>query len=179
MQSPDFSLSYFELFNLEPAFELDTGRLHAAKQQLQASYHPDRYVNGSDREKRLSVQMASRINQAYEALKDPIKRAYYLLEIAGIEAGDDSKTTSDTVFLMEQIELREEIEDCGSSEDAMVCYDRIEQKLATRANQLFGEFNRYYSEGKLQEARMASHKMQFLQRLQHQLSDLQFELEDY
>ena len=62
MQSPDFNQTYFELFGLEPTFALDRERLLAAQQGLQSSYHPDRHVNGNDRDRRLSVQIAARQN---------------------------------------------------------------------------------------------------------------------
>lgn len=179
MQSPDFSQNYFELFGLDPTFVLDADHLHSQQQRLQASYHPDRYVNGSDREKRLSVQMASWVNQAYETLRDPVRRAKYLLELSGITMQDDSETTSDTEFLMEQIDLREEIEACRSSEESLDCCDRVAIKLTHRATELSQEFVNRFDAGDLDSARLSSRKMQFIQRIQDQLSDLQFELEDF
>ena len=110
MQSPDLNQTYFELFGLEPAFTLDRDQLLAVQQGLQSSYHPDRHVNENDRDRRLSVQVASWINQAFETLQDPVKRSRYLLEISGADIPDDSTTTADTEFLMEQIELREDDE---------------------------------------------------------------------
>ena len=83
MQSPDFSQSYFELFGLSPVFEINLQQLRAEQQRLQATYHPDRYVGAGERDKRLSVQIASWVNQAYETLRDPVKRSRYLLEING------------------------------------------------------------------------------------------------
>jgi molecular chaperone HscB len=179
MQSPDFSQNYFELFGLNPNFELDSENLHTQQRRLQATYHPDRYVNGSEREKRLSIQIASWVNQAYETLRDPVRRAKYLLELSGITMEDDSETTSDTEFLMEQIDLREEIESCRGSEDSLDCCDRVATKLTQRATDLSQEFISCFNAGDLESARLSSRKMQFIQRIQHQLSDLQFELEDF
>jgi molecular chaperone HscB len=178
MKSLDFSQNYFELFGLNPDFNLDAERLKARQQQLLATCHPDRFVNASDREKRLSVQMASWVNQANETLRDPVKRAAYLLQVSGVEAGDESETTSDTGFLMEQIELREEIEACRSGDDALHCCDQISLKLDHRASQLAQEFVSNFAASDLEAARQSGRKMQFIQRIQQQLSDLQFELED-
>jgi len=119
MQSPDLSQTYFELFGLKPIFAIDLDQLKVEQRRLQASYHPDRHVNESDRNKRLSVQVASWINQAYETLQDPVKRSRYLLEISGADFPDDSTTTSDTGFLMEQIELREAVETCRQDPDGL------------------------------------------------------------
>lgn len=178
MQSPNFSQNYFELFGLEPVFEIDFSALQIAQQDLQASYHPDRFVGASEQEKRISVQMASWVNQAYDTLRDPVKRARYMLELSGADLPDDSATTSDTEFLMEQIELREQIEACREHEDALERSVQIEDRLAQRAQQLAKDFVERFSAGDMDGALSNSRKMQFIQRIQHQLSELQFELED-
>jgi len=179
MQSPDLSQNYFELFGLNPVFDIDSKRLHAAQQQLQANFHPDRYVSSSDREKRISVQMASHVNQAYETLRDPVKRSRYLLEITGVAMPDDSATTSDTTFLMEQIELREEIDACRDCEDALDRCERIAVKLKQRLDELAQDFVAEFDARNFAAALENSRKMQFIQRIQQQLSELQFELEDF
>ncbi len=179
MQFPDISQTYFELFGLSPAFEIDARNLHAEQQRLQAIYHPDRYVSSNDRDKRLSVQIASWVNQAYETLQDPVKRSKYLLEISGVDIHDDSTTTSDTGFLMEQIELREEIDSCRQGEDALSRSEQIETRLRQRAQGLAREFVTQFEAGNFDSAMEYSRKMQFIQRIQHQLAELQFELEDY
>ena len=177
MQSPDLSQNYFELFGLPVAFDIDGERLRAELRQLQARFHPDRHVNGSDRERRMSVQIASWINQAHETLQDPVKRSRYLLEISGAEIVDDSATTSDTTFLMEQIELREEIEACREHADGLQRSQQVAERLQQRADQLAAEFVSCFAAGNLVESMQISHKMQFIQRIQMQLDELQFELE--
>lgn len=177
MQSPDFSQNYFELFGLPPKFDLDTAQLHAAQQHLQSAFHPDRHVNASERARRVSVQMASWINQAYETLRDPVKRSRYLLVISGAELPDESATTSDTAFLMEQIELREAIDACRASEQALTQCEKIEATLEQRAADLADDFVQCFTRGELDAAAQHSRKMQFIQRIQQQLSELQFELE--
>ena len=151
MQSPDLSQNYFELFGLEPAFDIDRERLQQQQRSLQASYHPDRHVNASERDRRLSMQLASWINQAYETLQDPVKRTRYLLEISGAEIPDDSTTTADTEFLMEQIELREQVDACRQHEDGLQpLFDLLAAlqaifMLATGVN-LFAQFDLFHQE---------------------------------
>ena len=178
MQFPDISQNHFKLFGLIPDFNLDLLQLHSEQQRLQSIYHPDRYVAASDRDKRRSVQIASWINQAYTTLRDPVKRSRYLLEISGAEMPDDSQTTSDTTFLMEQLELREEMEACREAENALQQSEQIESRLLLRATELATEFVRSYEAGDLDAARQSNQKMQFIQRIQQQLSELQYELED-
>lgn len=177
MQSPDLSQNYFELFGLKPVFAIDSVQLKTAQQHLQASFHPDRHVNDSDRDRRLSVQVASWINQAFDTLQDPVKRSRYLLEISGAEIPDDSTTTSDVEFLMEQIELREAVEACREAPDGLEQCHRIEDQLAQRAAELANEFVACFAGEDLPGSVTISRKMQFIQRIQHQLDELQFELE--
>jgi molecular chaperone HscB len=178
MQSLDLSQSYFELFGLKPIFAIDPVQLQTEQRRLQAKYHPDRYVNESDRDKRMSVQVASWINQAYETLRDPVKRSRYLLEISGADIPDDSTTTSDTGFLMEQIELREAVEACRQDPEGLASSELIETRLRQREQQLANEFVDHFEASELDAAIVVSRKMQFIQRIQHQLAEIQFELED-
>jgi molecular chaperone HscB len=178
MQALDLKQSYFELFGLDQVFDIDLKHLHSEQQRLQAVFHPDRFVNAREQEKRLSVQQASWVNEAYEILANPVKRARYMLQLGGLELNDESETTSDTVFLMEQIEIREEIDECRSNADPLSCCDHIEAKLRNRADQFGSEFVVSFAKGNLEEARISSRKMQFVQRILDQLSDLQVELEE-
>jgi molecular chaperone HscB len=177
MQSPDPSQNYFQLFGLKPAFEIDRAQLQAEQRRLQASYHPDRHVNASERDKRISMQVASWVNQAFETLQDPVKRSRYLLELGGADIPDDSTTTSDTGFLMEQLEIREAVEACREADDGLHRSRQIEAQLTQRARGLAEEFVSAYEVSDFANAIQAYRKMQFLQRIQQQLGDLQFELE--
>lgn len=174
----DIDQNYFELFGMPVNFQLDQNDLHAAHLKLQSVYHPDRFVNGSDQEKRLAVQKAAWVNEAYETLKNPVKRARYMLEVGGLELNDDHETTGDTIFLMEQIELREEMDQCRSCKDPMRCCDHITGKLDQRSKEYSTSFETLYQQGKLEEARQVSKKMQFIQRVSEQIDEYQFDLED-
>ena len=178
MQTLDLKQSYFELFDLELAFDLDVKRLHSEQQRLQAIFHPDRYVNAGEQEKRLSVQQASWINEAFDILSNPVKRARYMLELSGLELNDESETTSDTDFLMEQIAIREEIDECRSDVDPLSCCDHIAKKLRSKAEQFGLEFVASFNQGQLDNARLSSRKMLFIQRILDQLTDFQIELEE-
>lgn len=179
MLSPDPGQNYFELFGLPPVFGIDLEQLHESQRDLQSTYHPDRFAAASDVEKRVSVQMAAYINQAYETLRDPVRRSRYLLELSGETLPDDSQTTADAAFLMEQLELREELDACRGSEDALQHCEQIEARLARRATELARAFVDEYEVGAFDAALDNSRKMQFIQRVQQQLAELKFELDDF
>lgn len=178
MQSPDFRQNYFELFGISPTFDIDPAALHAAQQRLQANCHPDRFANASSREKRLSVQTAAWVNQAFDTLRDPVKRSRYLLELEGARLPDDSATTSDGAFLMEQLELRESLERCRHADDGLAQCNAIGTTLEQRARDLEQAFVEQFEAREFDSAAALSRKMQFIQRLQQQLAELRFELED-
>jgi len=178
MQTLDLKQNYFELFGLDLKFDIDLKQLHSEQQRLQAIFHPDRFVRASDQEKRLSVQQASWVNEGYETLSNPVRRARYMLQLSGLELNDESETTSDTGFLMEQIAIREEIDECHSNADPLSCCEHIAARLRNRADQFGAEFVASFSQGALDQARLSSRKMQFVARILEQLMDLQIELEE-
>lgn len=108
--------NHFELFGLVPAFALDQSRLDAAYRDIQAQVHPDRFVHAGDAERRASMQMTTRINEAYRTLKGPVQRASYLLELNGVDVAFETNTAMPREFLMEQMELREQLEAARSAE---------------------------------------------------------------
>jgi molecular chaperone HscB len=109
--------TYFELFGLPPAFNIDLARLDQAYRQLQAEVHPDRFAAASDTERRRSLQWATHANEAYQTLKNPLDRARYLLQLHGVDTQEESNTAMPPDFLMRQMEWREAIEEAQSATD--------------------------------------------------------------
>src|SRR5512141_1081809 len=103
--------NHFELFELPVTFDIDTDELAVRYRELQRRVHPDKYANASDQERRLSMQMTTMINEAFQTLKDPVWRGRYLLSLRGISLDDEIDTAMDPAFLTEQMELREELEE--------------------------------------------------------------------
>jgi molecular chaperone HscB len=102
--------SDFELFGLPPAFALDLARLDAAYRDIQSQVHPDRFVHAGDAERRASMQMTTQVNEAYRTLKSPVQRGKYLLGMNGVDVAFESNTAMPADFLVEQMELRENLE---------------------------------------------------------------------
>ena len=110
--------SHFELFGLAPAFGLDTEALERSYRDIQSRVHPDRFAHAGDAERRASLQWTTRVNQAYRALKDPVQRGKHLLELQGVDVAFETNTQMPTEFLLQQLELREELEGARSARDA-------------------------------------------------------------
>lgn len=106
------SSSDFELFGIAAQFQLDTTSLSQTWKQLQKQVHPDRFVALGDADKRLAMQWSVRVNEAYERLKQPIKRAAYLCELRGVPVNAEQNTQMPAEFLLQQMQWRESLEDC-------------------------------------------------------------------
>src|SRR5580765_3338341 len=84
--------NHFELFGLPVSFAVDTAALEARYHELQREVHPDRFAAASGAERRLSMQLATRVNEAYRTLKSPLKRAVYILQSRGVDPEFETNT---------------------------------------------------------------------------------------
>lgn len=105
----DFSDDHFALFELPRAFRVDAGALEARYREILSQIHPDKFVNSGGADRRLSLQWATRINEAYQTLKRPLSRARYLLHLAGQDLGAEENTAMPAEFLVEQMAWRESV----------------------------------------------------------------------
>ena len=103
----------FELFGLPQQFALDRAQLDELWKALQREAHPDRFAAEGAAAQRVAMQWSVRINEAYQRLKDPLKRAAYLCELLGVPVQAESTTAMPPAFLMQQMEWREALEDTG------------------------------------------------------------------
>ncbi len=105
------SSSHFELFGLPAAFSIDELMLEKAYRDIQSQVHPDRFARAGDAERRASLQWTTRVNEAYRTLKSPVQRARHLLDLQGVDVAFETNTAMPPEFLMQQMELREELEE--------------------------------------------------------------------
>jgi molecular chaperone HscB len=118
--------THFELFGLPAQFSVDAAALDSRYRELQREVHPDRFASASQAEQRVSMQLATRVNEAYQTLKSPLRRAGYLLQLNGVDPQFETNTSMPPEFLMGQLELREALDDAAEAGDA----GRLEQLSA-------------------------------------------------
>jgi len=112
LQSDDF-----ELFGLARCFAQDRAVLDARWKDLQREAHPDKFAAQGGAAQRVAMQWSVRINEAYQRLKDPLKRAAYLCELHGVPVNAENNTAMPAEFLMQQMQWREELDDATGIED--------------------------------------------------------------
>lgn len=136
MEKLDLSRSYFDSLGFAVGFEIDATEVAQRCLELQRAYHPDRHVSSSDAQRRYAEQCSAYINQAKATLVSPLKRGIYLLQQQGLVDGEESLRVTDTLFLMEQMELRERLADAEDADDPFAELDL----LRSEAEQLHGEW---------------------------------------
>ena len=128
----------FELFELPPQFALDRSQLDERWKALQREVHPDRFAAEGAVAQRVAMQWSVRINEAYQRLKDPLKRAAYLCELRGQPVNAESNTAMPAAFLMQQMEWRETLDDT----DALAALEDLADEVAAerkRVQQSLGQ----------------------------------------
>lgn len=111
LQSTDF-----ELFAVPARFAQDRAQLDARWKELQREVHPDRFAAQGAAAQRVAMQWSARINEAYQRLKDPQRRAAYLCELNGAPIEAENNTAMPPEFLMQQMDLRERLDDAHTAE---------------------------------------------------------------
>ncbi|GMQ83652.1 MAG: co-chaperone HscB [Gammaproteobacteria bacterium] len=171
--------NYFELFSLPQQYVLERAELDARYRKLQRTAHPDRYASAGDQERRVSMQQATHINEAYQVLKDPLRRGRYLLELRGHAIEDRQSTHQDPEFLMQQIELREALAEIRRQDDPLQALDRLAREIQAQYRALESELAQALDVGKeIEPAVTLILKMQYFMRLQHEVQELEADLED-
>ena len=119
--------NYFELFDLETSFFVDDEVLKKAYQTQVTRFYPDKFTTKSQAEQLQALQSTSLLNSAYTALKTPLNRASYLLNLENVNPFDEKDTNMDSNFLLSQIELREQLESIKELQDNSALDDFIER----------------------------------------------------
>jgi molecular chaperone HscB len=107
----------FELFRVPVKFSQDSELLSARWKELQREAHPDKFAAQGVAAQRIAMQWSVRINEAYQRLKDPLRRASYLCELHGAPINAERNTAMPTDFLMQQMQWREALDDAKTLQD--------------------------------------------------------------
>jgi len=169
--TPDFSQDYFALFGLPRAWRIDTARLDQAYHAMQGQVHPDRHAHLPETERRLSMQWATQVNEAYRTLKQPLARARYLLQLAGAQADHENNTVMPPEFLMEQMELREAVAEARAT-GRQGELEKLLQRLEKQAADIYGEIEHSLDAKKdYATAADAVRRLMFMEKLQHEIEE--------
>jgi molecular chaperone HscB len=174
----DLTADFFSLFDLPRIFRLNLSELDSRYRDVQARVHPDRFASAPEAERRLSMQWATRANEAYMTLKKPLERAKYLLELAGHDLQAESNTAMPADFLMEQMEWREAVMEARAGGD----HHELERLFLRLTDDIGGRYEEVA--GLLDDAQDYTavtdrvRRLMFLEKLLFEIDDALASLED-
>jgi molecular chaperone HscB len=142
IQPPSASPDRFAILGVPRRFDLDGALLEERYHELSRRLHPDHFARAGARERMLSLSAATALNDAYRALRVPVKRAEHLLALAGVTVGE--KEQADPAFLAEVLEWREGLAEARGDEPRVAAMEaemiaRRDAAMAEVAGLLDGE----------------------------------------
>lgn len=114
---PSLQSNDFELFDVPMQFRQDRVVLDARWKELQREAHPDRFAAQGAAAQRLAMQWSVRINEGYQRLKDPLRRASYICELHGVPVNAENNTAMPTGFLLRQMQWREALDEAKTLQE--------------------------------------------------------------
>lgn len=174
----DLTADFFSLFELPRAFRLNVSELDSRYRDVQAQVHPDRFANAPEGERRLSMQWATRANEAYQTLKKPLGRARYLLELHGHDLQAENNTAMPADFLMEQMEWREAVMEARAGRDHHEL-EHLHNRLRADIDSRYEEVGQLLDDAK--EFALATdrvRRLMFLEKLLSEIDDALASLEE-
>jgi len=154
---------YFEFFNLPRQFKIDRQLLDQSYLKVQQEV-----------QKRQSLQIATYANTAYQTLKQSLKRGFYLCELAGLDPQLETNTSMPRNFLMQQMELREAMDDAKQDATALSeLQDQVQSQLRTLIVTIGEQFDQQQNPNlALENLRAALFLERFVEELDYRISDL-------
>ena len=156
----------FDLLGLPAQQALDRTVLDMRWRQLQAEVHPDRFASEGAAAQRVAMQWAVRVNEAYQRLKDPVRRAAYLCKLRGVPVDAERNTAMPAAFLGQQMDWREALDEAEDLE----AVERLSQDVARTERELLAHLTTCLDHGN-DTAGAASQvrALMFVQRFQHDI----------
>lgn len=167
--------NHFELFDLPISFDIDTETLAERYRDLQRTVHPDKYAHAPDRERRLAMQKAIQINEAFQTLKNPLNRGLYLLQLQSLDT-HNNQIAMDSTFLMAQMELREELADIKQQKQPIEALNRFLSQVEHAQKGLIDTLARQFAQPDYEAAFESVRQLQFFTRLYEEALRLEEEI---
>jgi molecular chaperone HscB len=159
---PSADIDHFTRLDVEQTFDIGEKILDVTYFAKQRYLHPDLFVKKSDKEKKYSMGHTVDLNNAYETLKSPLKRAEYLLKLEGVIVNqDNSKSVKPSQqMLMESLEMREELEGASDNEQVRSLFVKAtDDKMA-----IIDDIKKQLAESNFDEAAQSTIKLRYLEK---------------
>tara|TARA_B100000963_G_C22293930_1_gene522656 strand:+ start:24 stop:611 length:588 start_codon:yes stop_codon:yes gene_type:complete len=164
IQSPD-KINEFDLFGLKKNFKVDINKLEDKYLKLQQLFHPDKFSNLSEKERKNSTLLSSLINEAYKNLKNPIERVNLLLKLNGYKLSAENESFNDNDVLEEIMEIQNRCINADDSESKGQILDDLNLKI----NTVLKEISDLFQEKKYNNVSRLNIKLSYLEKIKKNL----------
>ena len=120
---------HFALFDLPRTFSLDALQLEVSWKRVAQAVHPDRFATRSAPERRVAMQWSAQANEAYRVLRQPLLRARYLCELAGVDLQTETNTAMAPEFLVQQMSWHEQLDECLEQPDNVSAREALAKEI--------------------------------------------------
>ena len=162
----------FELFGVPERFAQDRAALDARWKELQKEAHPDKFAAQGLAAQRVAMQWSVRINEAYQRLKDPLRRAAYLCELHGAPIQAHDNTAMPPAFLMQQMEWRETLEE-ARAQNNQAALRALEADIQAEQNTLLSALQTAFKQTDYHNAANLVRQGRFLNKLRQEIQAAQ------
>ncbi|XP_077515743.1 iron-sulfur cluster co-chaperone protein HscB-like protein, mitochondrial [Amblyomma americanum] len=167
-QETSHRLNYFEVFNEEAKYNIDASKLQAKFRDLQRLLHPDKFAAKSKKEQALSDNLSALVNQAYQTLSKPEKRAKYLLKLRG---KDLDSVVLDSGFLARMMELNEEVASVEEQQNQKSAEEYL-KVVQSEAEELAKQLSAAFEKDSFDLASIELAKLKYLRNIETKLKDI-------
>ena len=161
--------NHFSLLGLPENFDLDPAALEAAYFKAQQHCHPDRHVGKTAIDKQAALQRSVDINHAYRTLKDPLKRAQYLLSLNNIRVGGENDNVKPVrELLIEAMQWREEV----AAADEIEKLDALALHFKPMIDKAIDAIGRYWQNDAFEEMAHETLRLNYLVKIEEEVVKL-------
>jgi molecular chaperone HscB len=172
---PAGAVDHFARLGVPRSFDIDGDKVEKQYLGFQRVLHPDRFVAKSAKERAIAEAQAADMNLAYETLKDPLRRAAYLLKLAGRDAAvSRDQTVKDPVLLMEAMEAREQLSEATSVDEV----EKLQVEAGAKAIDLIAQLSRAFAAEDYERADKLATRFKYLRKYLEETRARRVALED-
>ena len=164
---------HFALFDLPRAFTLDAAQLEAAWKHVAQAVHPDRFATRSAPERRVAMQWSAQANEAYRVLRQPLSRARYLCELAGVDLQTETNTAMSPEFLVQQMSWHEQLDECLEQPGNAQAHEALANEIALALEQCQHAVSQALDTQQYTQAASRIREWMFLDKLTTQLQTIE------
>ena len=172
-------MTHFQLFDIPKTYEIDLAALTDRYRSRQAEVHPDKFAGSGEAEKLRAIQQTSLLNEAFEILKNPQSRAAYMLRLEGVDLERVAQSDLSPELLMEQIELREELEELPRDDSSIEKLEALRGRIEDRLTSSRQAFAQAFDKNDIELAKSAYFEMQYFSKLELEIENLEEDLLGY